>query len=400
MKAQLILVGGRPMPNILTIVYQKPELIVAVCSLQSFEREWSSLKKAIKNLLPECKIEERVVDGYLLDQIEPACESMLGCSSEEKSENWVFNITNATSIMSIGAYNVAKRYEQKKQIDCWYLDTARSRVIALVGNAGDEKVFSLKVQQYVAAYDCRLALENLEEKEEREYCEQHWLPFTQLLVNNPYNIDLLKKFVKEIRKPKKGDGPQKRSIPDSSEDMYALLTLACDNGLLSDLRREKGRISFSISSSQANYLDGPWLEAYVWNEARQLDIFSDCLWNQKLIADEKLTDKDGKNQLDVSMIYKAQLFIVECKTGEREGFDANILYKLDSVANPLGNQFVGKMAVVSIPIPDKDKREEYKQFLHFKEKADERGITIVTRETLASVGRMLKKMAEEPKYNR
>src|SRR5216110_2750792 len=107
MSAQLILVGGRPMPNILSIVHQKPELVVAVCSLQSYNQEWPSLRKAIKNLLPACKIEEKAVDGYLLDKIESACESMLGSLSEtpEKAGNWVFNITNATSIMSIGAYN-------------------------------------------------------------------------------------------------------------------------------------------------------------------------------------------------------------------------------------------------------------------------------------------------------
>src|SRR5438874_2815278 len=110
MKAQLILVGGRPMPNILTIIHQEPEVIVAICSVESVKREWPGLKKAIENLLPLCDIKEKVVDGYLLEQIEPACESELG---KLPGEDWIFNITTATSIMSIGAYRVAERCSHK-----------------------------------------------------------------------------------------------------------------------------------------------------------------------------------------------------------------------------------------------------------------------------------------------
>lgn len=45
MKAQLILVGGRPMPNILTLIHQEPELIIAICSSQSYKRNGLLLKK-------------------------------------------------------------------------------------------------------------------------------------------------------------------------------------------------------------------------------------------------------------------------------------------------------------------------------------------------------------------
>jgi Domain of unknown function (DUF1887) len=390
-KAQPILVGGRPMPNILTILHQKPEIVIAICSVESVKKEWPGLKKAIKNLLPSCKIKEKVVDGYLLEQIEPACESELG---KLPKKDWIFNITTATSIMSIGAYRVAERCAHKIPVGCWYLDTARSRVISLVGQGGDEEIFKLGVDQYAAVYDCRLVPGSLEG--EREYCQQYWLPFTQILVDNPHNIDLLKEVVKKItnRKPKKEDGPKELDIPVSSDAMYTLLAKAFEFGLLGSLKRERGRIFFSISYLQANFLEGPWLEAYVWHEAYKLSMFSDCLWNQKLVDGKKFTDKDSKNELDVSMIYKAQLFIAECKSGVADAFDAEVLYKLDSVANPLGNQFVGKIVVTSLPIPDKNDRNKYKKFEDFKDKADERGILLVTRETLPNVGAMLRQCAE------
>jgi hypothetical protein len=237
---------------------------------------------------------------------------------------------------------------------------------------------------------------------ERVYCEEHWLPFARLLVENPSKIDVLKNFIGKIsnHKPRKEEGLQERNLSDSPE-VYTLLTHMYDVGLISDLRKEKGRIFFSISYLQANYLEGPWLEAFVWSEARQLGIFSDCLWNQRLLANKAREDKDSKNELDVSLIYKAQLFIVECKTGVNDGFDTDILYKLDSIANPLGNWSVGKMLVMSLPIPDKSRNHtKYKQYEEFKDKAEERGIVLVTRKTLPQVGAILRQLAEEPKFNR
>ncbi len=102
----------------------------------------------------------------------------------------------------------------------------------------------------------------------------------------------------------------------------------------------------------------------------------------------------------MALIYKAQLFIVECKTGVNDNFDANILYKLDSIANPLGNWSVGKMLVMSLSVPDKSNHTKYKQYEEFKDKAEERGITLVTRKTLPKVGALLRQLAEEPKFNR
>ena len=46
-KAQLILVGGRPVPNILTIIHEKPDIIIALCSKESFVDSWPGLSKQL-----------------------------------------------------------------------------------------------------------------------------------------------------------------------------------------------------------------------------------------------------------------------------------------------------------------------------------------------------------------
>ena len=150
---QLITVGGRPIPNVLTIIYQKPEEIVAICSHESFVKEWPPLKQDIENLLPSSTFKEINIDGYDLPQIRAACEDVL---RDSPSANWLFNVTAATTVMSIGAYEAAKQYAPTISIRCWYLDTAGTRVIPLIGDGEkSEQVFQIEISQYVAACNCR-----------------------------------------------------------------------------------------------------------------------------------------------------------------------------------------------------------------------------------------------------
>src|SRR2546427_367012 len=106
MKEQLILVGGRPMPNMLTILNEKPGIVVAITSRDRKE-ELPYVKKAIRELLkntkPNCDLdalddELYIVDAFDLPQISMACERALQNYPEAE---WLFNITGATTIMSI-----------------------------------------------------------------------------------------------------------------------------------------------------------------------------------------------------------------------------------------------------------------------------------------------------------
>lgn len=392
---QLITVGGRPIPNVLTIIYQKPEEIVAICSHESFVKEWPPLKQDIENLLPSSTFKEINIDGYDLPQIRAACEDVL---RDSPSANWLFNVTAATTVMSIGAYEAAKQYAPTISIRCWYLDTAGTRVIPLIGDGEkSEQVFQIEISQYAAACNCRLVSGSLEDK--REFSEQSWLPFAQRLGKNPQYTAPLKDFIKSLSsKPRKEEAKVYRKLK-LSDAIYEVLVLASEVGLVDDLQREEGFTSLKLSHIQVAFLDGAWLEAYVWDEARKLKIFSDCQWNQKLVDSKKPTDKDPKNELDVSMLYNAQLLVVECKTGD-DAFDVQTLYKLDSVANTLGGHFVGRLLVTSLPEPNGKDRNKQRQFEEFKDKADERGITLVTQETLHDISSSLETRAKYPKHQR
>ena len=180
--------------------------------------------------------------------------------------------------------------------------------------------------------------------------------------------------------------------------MYTLLTEGEKVELLGDLKVAGGSISFWLSHLQCAFLDGAWLEAYIWDEARKVGIFSDCRWNLKVVDGKIFTekDRDNRNEIDVALIYKAQLLIVECKTGGREGLSAETLDWITGVATPLGGRFVSKILVSSLPMPNETDRS----FELFKAKAESRSVFLATREDLPSIGKVLEEQAKNPKYPR
>lgn len=377
MKAQLILVGGRPMPNMLTILNEKPDIVVAITSRDRKE-ELPYVKKAIRELLkktkPNCNLdalddEQYIVDAFNLHQINIACERALQC---HPNAEWLFNITGATTIMSIGAYEVAKEHPQKAK--WWYLDTGHTSVVTPTGSEENEQLFEITVKEYLTACYCTLEDGDLENY--RTIHETLWLPFAQYIGRNPQQAALLKDVLKTIQDINKieqrkidADTPQPYDFEELSPETLMMLEQAAMVGIVSNWRREASSCHFLLSEPQYKFLDGTWLEVYTQEEVKQIGMFSNYEWGKKI------KDRYGrKNQLDVAMIYKAQLLIVECKTGG-DAFQAKTLQTLESIANALGRSFVTKILVTSLPITDTE----------VESRAKSSGIFIISRDDLPNI---------------
>jgi hypothetical protein len=130
----------------------------------------------------------------------------------------------------------------------------------------------------------------------------------------------------------------------------------------------------------------------------KLEFFSDCRWNLKVVDDKNFIEKDtnNRNEIDVALIYKAQLLIVECKTGGRDAFNAETLDWITGVSTPLGGRFVSKILVSSLPLP----YETDRSFELFMAKAESRSVFLATREDLPNIGKVLEEQAKTPKYPR
>src|SRR5437773_12110594 len=101
-----------------------------------------------------------------------------------------------------------------------------------------------------------------------------------------------------------------------SQEVHDIVKEAERFGLVSNVQSNSGLLSFTLTFLQDSFLNGGWLELYVWSEAKQIkspdgrNLFDDCQWNHKV------TISGVTRELDVALTYKAQLLIAECKTGD------------------------------------------------------------------------------------
>ena len=386
-KAQLILVGGRPIPNVLTIIHERPEVIVAICSKESIKQEWPELKQAIQRLSHTSDIQEAEVDAFDVDAVQKACElEFLRCPRAE----WIFNVTTATSLMTLGAYKAAESCAKypDASVRCWYLDTANARVIPLVGKGRDNSIFSITVDQYVAAYNYGLQdASNIKDYQQR-YLKEDWKAFARRLGKNPQEANLLKQVLI-------GSSRTAKRVVKSMEIHKFLQDLEAI-GLVNKLREDGNDLRFMLSEEQYKFLDGAWLELYVYQESKDSELFDNVQWSKEIIDNDP--DRTAKfplqyKEMDVSLTYKARLIIVECKTGKK-GLESEPLDDIVTIADLIGRGFVVKILVTSQGLPaqmDANQRASHQDFLT---KAKRKGVFVVTQERLPQVGSILAEQAK------
>jgi len=116
------------------------------------------------------------------------------------------------------------------------------------------------------------------------------------------------------------------------------------------LARWDGAKGLTFTDAEAaRYLGGGWLEEYAWLVARELRPDDVRLG---LEGDWEGT-KRGRNELDVVIVHRNRLLLIECKTsrhGRDLQDDAALLYKLDSVGDDVRGLF-GEVMLLSAREP-------------------------------------------------
>src|SRR5579863_130554 len=236
-KALLTLFGGRSfLPTALILMHEQPTIVVAISSKES-HRDLHLLKQAINRYQGRhgfsCQLETPAgIDAFEVAEIQRVCESAV---AQHPDREWLFDVTGATSLMTLAAYEASKACGEKFSgpVRCWYLNTAQTRVIPLVGEGCDEKIFAIDVDDYATAYSRNLIAGELDDQ--RQYSQQHWLPFAQTLGKNPQFATLLKLVMDKIKNRPNKQSPKLYSMKGLPAGTYALLEEAQQVGLLSRL---------------------------------------------------------------------------------------------------------------------------------------------------------------------
>lgn len=103
----------------------------------------------------------------------------------------------------------------------------------------------------------------------------------------------------------------------------------------------------------AEYLGGKWLEEYVWHITS--DLKPDDVQANVEFTEMGMPKNDIRNELDLLMVHRNRLLMIECKTVNfKKGSDKNadILYKLDTLGHRAGGLYGTKWLISARPLDD------------------------------------------------
>jgi hypothetical protein len=258
-------------------------------------------------------------------------------------------------------------------VPCWFLDTDGKQVISLVENmqVDNEVLFNASVKEYIGAYGRTYEIpKSLSYRKDAEA----WYPISRELV---LHLDMTQTFLIGVK------GNKLLTHTVDAKTLPLLKHLEAMSAVTIETV-QGNNVSYTITSSNmCEFLQGDWLEVYVWHEAREANIADDYQWGYKIKADLP------SNELDVALTYKARLLIAECKTLSKP-FNPELLYKLHSVADLVGGNYVRQVFITNHVKPD----SKSESFENFCQQAAIRRTIVVTGEQLPYIARILQQQID------
>ena len=377
---QVLLVGGRQIPNFLGVMLLRPNKVHFL------------LSKGSENLLDPLYETLTKVEGLVLpdrDQIKPidANDFQANISALEHILNKYpnaqvsFNLTCSSKVMAIAAYEVAR---ERKDIKTFYVDTSNGRIVWFKGKEADEMPIKISIEQYLTMYGRKPVFKDIFSK----------LTFSQEAAIKSANIlasgcGKYLAFLERIRGTQ-GSGSRKVAIKNEIE-LNLALRLA-ELGIV-DYSEENGYLIIR-SNEDWNFLKGEWLEVFVWHEVKKLQEQTQEPFFDDFAVSLEIPMEGAKKEIDLACIYRAQLIHCSCKTG-KNSFETRHLDELSAISNLIGGRFCTRVFATDRLLPN-----DLSAAKSFLDQAKQREIVVVTGKELPSIGDILKKQAKNPDYQR
>lgn len=369
-RALFLLTGGRSLPDMLVIKYLRPDIILNLTTKQG-QRQAEEFKKLLSEKL---SIEMEVlptINPFSEQEIKDACRAAL---RRHPDADWIIHFTSSPKIVGIYGYEVAREFN----IPYWFIDTGGEQILSLIKVSQVEatQFFKSTVEEYMLSYGRTFAIPKSAAYRQKA---ENWYPVARLLAETPHETETLLKAVRGIHVLNITVNAQAASLVEKLEALSALTIVNKSAKDLHCLIRDADTL---------DYLKGDWLEVFIWHEAAHAGFADDAQWGYKIVADLP------SNELDVVMSYKARLLIAECKTSSRP-FDTDHLYKLHSVADLVGGNYVRQVFITHIVCPQNDEG-----FNNFYQQARIRRTEVITGEMLLEAGNILKDLATNTAHGR
>jgi len=141
------------------------------------------------------------------------------------------------------------------------------------------------------------------------------------------------------------NGLQARLEHKPSQPLHALLALLEQHQYI---QRHDRTVRFTDESARA-WLNGGWLETHVMAEIQALHCANTAIHD--VAQGLEVSYGDVRNELDVALLCRNQLYVIECKTRQSKENKPEQVYKLDSIAGRIGGVRASGMLISYQQLP-------------------------------------------------
>lgn len=301
----------------------KPKEVVLLVS-----PEMKVQAESFQTVLKMHQIKPTIVEidnAFDLDEITAKLEYLLLSRDEESI---ALNVTGGTKLMAIAAQQVFQ--ELDKPI---FYTLSDKNVVLILGKPSQrvELNSKLKLRHYLAAYGYEVKGDLISQND-----STHDELTTDLVRDMSRYQDGLPTLNKLAAEAGMSRGQVLRAkLQDDMRGNRAFLSLLerLEEGGI--LKRSYDSVTFTSEKARV-YANGGWLEEYVFKQVNALPNIQDKAHSLEFVRGGNQTavkNKGRNNEFDIAFISKNALHIIECKTRTQSNLEADILYKLQALAD-------------------------------------------------------------------
>jgi hypothetical protein len=338
---------------------------------------WAALEPILRRWDADV-LEPVIVDAFDLADVTARCGEVM---DRYPDAHWICNVTCATKIMSIGAYEAGKA----RNTDVWYVDSAHRRVISLVNRTPPRHHSANRsITWYLEQYQYKVMPTKPPPKS--------WVNLARMMVKNPDDAIAFREQLQRAKANEKFSQPRWLNNPSLILSIQPWLHLMKQAGFIEDFQQQKQTYSiYQFHPSLWKFFSGDWLEIFAWESAQNAKCFDDVGYGIKV----HITGQTAAKEIDLAALFTTSLLIAECKT-ERKPFKIAHLDKFTSIADMCGGDSVVKLYVTA-----RSRSTFPANVLKlFDDQAKARNIVVITGEQLNDLANILKREINQPTYPR
>jgi len=346
MTVHICLVSAQAAPNLLPALDPelKPKEVVLLVS-QKMRAAADALSMVFKelgirtDLIPlEDEHSSRVIE-----------ETLLQIASEREGEEILLNLTGGTKLMALVAQQTVAQEENWRS---FYVDVDTDVVVWLDKTPGKKLAEQLRLRHYLKSYGF-----DLSDSPERPQITHEQRNLMQTLITQ---IGSLEKPLTQLNwlTQQAEDKKQLKITMDTqqadSRSLEALLRHFAEAGFL---QVNGNTISYADETAR-NFVKGGWLELYTYSCV--VDVTGETGIRDKAAGLEVMSKEGVKNEMDIAMMVRNRLFVIECKTARMDKPEApkanDTLFKLSEICRRVGGLGTKGMLASYRPVADSERK--------------------------------------------